>query len=255
MRKKKQQEGKGGSAIAGDPLSPRLTPADVQQKEFRLAFRGYNERDVDAFLDHVTEELGAYLEENRRLRDQVSAAEPSAQALPAEDAASQGEPPEEAEVLVARAREEAAVIVADARSQAERIVADASVATSGPQPDPSSAAPDPRATLAPFLSRERGFLQDLGRLVQGHAEDIRGMVQAARGSRVAEPGERPAGADGRPEADAASATPIAVPEAEPGDEPTEAERTTVGATGEPSQEDEGDPERQRSLRELFWGED
>ena len=36
----------------------RIAPADVQQVEFRLAFRGYNERDVDAFLDRITEGLG-----------------------------------------------------------------------------------------------------------------------------------------------------------------------------------------------------
>ena len=45
-----------GSAT-GPPGAPtvRLTPVDVQQKEFRLAVRGYNEREVDQFLDEVTE--------------------------------------------------------------------------------------------------------------------------------------------------------------------------------------------------------
>ena len=62
MRKKKRQE----EAQAGG--DHRLTPVDVQQVEFRLAFRGYSERDVDAFLDRVTEDLSAYLEENERLR-------------------------------------------------------------------------------------------------------------------------------------------------------------------------------------------
>ena len=46
----------------------RITPEEVQQVEFRLAFRGYNERDVDAFLDRITEGLSSYLEELERLR-------------------------------------------------------------------------------------------------------------------------------------------------------------------------------------------
>jgi DivIVA domain-containing protein len=49
----------------------RITPEEVQQVEFRLAFRGYNERDVDAFLDRITEGLSSYLEELERLRPVV----------------------------------------------------------------------------------------------------------------------------------------------------------------------------------------
>ena len=47
MRKRRKQ------AETGAPqLEPkRVSPVDIQQKEFRLAMRGYNERDVDQFLD------------------------------------------------------------------------------------------------------------------------------------------------------------------------------------------------------------
>jgi DivIVA domain-containing protein len=45
----------------------RTTPTDVQQVQFRLAFRGYNERDVDAFLDAHRGSRGVQ-EENERLR-------------------------------------------------------------------------------------------------------------------------------------------------------------------------------------------
>ncbi|MGE5136474.1 MAG: DivIVA domain-containing protein [Gemmatimonadota bacterium] len=47
-----------------------LTPADVQAKRFtetRL-FRGYDELEVDDFLDEVAATLAALLEENQRLR-------------------------------------------------------------------------------------------------------------------------------------------------------------------------------------------
>ena len=53
------------------PGGSSLTPVDVQQVQFRLAFRGYNEGDVDAFLDRVTEDLTARIEERERLLRRV----------------------------------------------------------------------------------------------------------------------------------------------------------------------------------------
>ncbi len=56
-----------------------LTPQDVQQKEFRQQFRGYNEVEVDAFLDEVEVELGRLFAENEDLRQRLaqSAAQPA----------------------------------------------------------------------------------------------------------------------------------------------------------------------------------
>ncbi|MGK5682723.1 DivIVA domain-containing protein [Actinoplanes sp. URMC 104] len=51
-----------------------LTPADVHNVAFKkpaIGKRGYDEEDVDAFLDEVEQELTRLLEENRALHDQV----------------------------------------------------------------------------------------------------------------------------------------------------------------------------------------
>ena len=136
----------------------RITPEEVQQVEFRLAFRGYNERDVDAFLDRITEGLSSYREELDRLG--------SGSGLPpAAVAGSSGD----ADAIVARARAEADEIVRHAQEQAAGIRA-AAGAGSG----------DARGAVAPFLNRERDFLQSLGGLVQTHAEEIKQMVMAIR---------------------------------------------------------------------------
>jgi DivIVA domain-containing protein len=45
-----------------------LTPADVANKQFKIAFRGYSLDEVDAFLDEVEGELGRLLRENNDLR-------------------------------------------------------------------------------------------------------------------------------------------------------------------------------------------
>ena len=49
--------------------TPARRPADIQQKEFGVSrFGGYNMRDVDEFLDQVTEAMSGLCGENERLR-------------------------------------------------------------------------------------------------------------------------------------------------------------------------------------------
>ncbi len=225
MRRKRSQKKDQGSA-SGDR---RVSPADVQTVEFRLAFRGYHERDVDAFLDRVTEDLASYIDENRRLRE--------ANDLPPAALSPDG-PLGEAEAAVARAREEAAAIVRNAEARAAALGAGRG---------------DPRAAVAPFLNREREFLQSLGTLVQDHAEEIKRMVLALK-AMVGEPAPAVAdaysGEEGTEEEEIseveAAYEPITVAEAEAPDEPDEAGEETGSVVSR---------ESQRSLRELFWGED
>lgn len=252
----------------------RITPEEVQQVEFRLAFRGYNERDVDAFLDRITEGLSSYLEELERLR---------LVGQPLQGVAgSTGDAGE----MVARARAEADEIVRRAHEQAAGIRAAAGAGSS-----------DTRGVVAPFLNQEREFLQSLGGLVQTHAEEIKQMVLAIRERAEAPPmpdGERSAARpssrpDVRPSipSDAAGERATASAEAPeviepasaaeirerlqasespvvigPGDEDdlqSEATPPIVVESGtEPVFSRDGAPateRRERSLRELFWGED
>jgi cell division initiation protein len=50
-----------------------VTPEDIQNKEFREAFRGYNEDDVDTFLDEVAVEFSRLYHENQRMKVQLAA--------------------------------------------------------------------------------------------------------------------------------------------------------------------------------------
>ena len=240
MRRKKGQEQE--TPVRGDG---RITPQDVQQVEFRLAFRGYNERDVDAFLDRVTEDLASYLEEAERSRGFApGATDPVSSSTT------------EATEILERAREEAARIVRQAEEEAEAIRAAA-----GP---PGG---DARAAVAPFLSREREFLQSLGSLVQSHAEEIRQMIMAVRARTESQgPEEHPSSppspdGDREPSATLAGADdPIVLPDEDGSSE------TGAGGSGAPAVADgssepavtaENRPAepRERSLRELFWGEE
>src|SRR2546427_3821326 len=90
--------------------APRITPEDIQAKEFRIArFRGYKERDVDEFLDQLTLAWGSVLEENRRLRG--AGAPAVIGSPPAVGATDPGEAGRRADDIVQRAREEADRIV------------------------------------------------------------------------------------------------------------------------------------------------
>jgi DivIVA domain-containing protein len=166
-KKKREAEEAGfGEEQADASERQRMTPVDVQQKVFRLAFRGYNEGDVDQFLDDVTETLAALHEENKRLREQLQ--EGGGTPTGATAAAQR-----QAGAIVRQAREEAARIAGGAEGGRE---AGAGVAGAAP---PS------------FLVRERAFLQQIASLVQDHARSLKDEARRLREAPApaSEPGE------------------------------------------------------------------
>ena len=281
--------GKRSDVGTGDGLAApaRLTPIDIQQKEFRVSrFGGYKMRDVDEFLDQITDAFSALTAEVERLRAGGGGAVVGSPDL--DDVARQ------ADELIARARAEAARITAEARASR----AAAAVSLGGPQ--------DQSAVNA-FISREREFLQSLAGLVQEHAETVKGMAKSTRAAARPAPSEAPASetsaaaeptqpAAAEPTATAEGAprkaepTPAATPSAAgPPRVAAAAAETPTGAdaSGRTSRPDaagpvaqpeptrvpdseatvridepapaaarsDGDAEGDRSLRELFWGED
>src|SRR3990167_8569652 len=53
----------------------RITPLDIQQKQFPVKFRGFDVEEVYAFLEVVMEEMEDILRENVSLKEQVHRAE------------------------------------------------------------------------------------------------------------------------------------------------------------------------------------
>ncbi|MFQ5574004.1 MAG: DivIVA domain-containing protein [Terriglobia bacterium] len=47
----------------------RITPLDIHHKEFRRALRGYNEEEVDAFLDELAAEFERFYKENAEVKE------------------------------------------------------------------------------------------------------------------------------------------------------------------------------------------
>ena len=239
--RKKDEATESGSEWSR-PASGRVNPLDVQQKEFHVTRVGvgYRMREVDEFLDQVTDTLSALIAENEQLR-----------------ASSGGAP--------------------------------ATTATALGPPGGDTATGD-RGAVDAFIQQEKGFLQDLGGLVQAHAEELRSMIRAARAASppvasaqeepvrvveaepVAEPvveaepvaeaepvteGEEPAATEPVDE------TPSFEPLASDEEEVAEPAATTGVIAEEPIRLEDPEPARSRrseekggdSLRELFWGEE
>ena len=49
----------------------RITPLDIQQKEFSTRFRGFDVEEVDSFLELIREEMEELLRENANLREEA----------------------------------------------------------------------------------------------------------------------------------------------------------------------------------------
>ncbi|MGH2597106.1 MAG: DivIVA domain-containing protein [Actinomycetota bacterium] len=264
---KKDQTPEDAQDFAGMPAPTTITSADIQQKEFAVSrFGGYRMRDVDEFLDRVTESMTKLADENQRLRSATGL--PAAVVSPAIGAPDLVDTSRQADEIIARARAEAAKIVQDAR--------EAAVTAAGSPADPGTDAG--RAAVAAFLSQERDFLQNLATLVQGHAESLKGMAKASRASRanaapVAAPAPAPEPESSKAAPDVASVGPATqpmqvvrpssppapstpTPEAEAPtsirvEEPATASVGVGDAEDDTGKGDGGD----RTLRELFWGEE
>ncbi|MCA1834260.1 MAG: DivIVA domain-containing protein [Actinomycetota bacterium] len=114
-----------------------LTPQEIQTREFREAFRGYNQDDVDEFLDAIAEEFGRVSAEGQRLRIQTAALQQEVARLRdstqeevgrARDAVKgevKGEAKEEMKRALVAAQSAAESLLQEARGKADEILADA----------------------------------------------------------------------------------------------------------------------------------
>jgi DivIVA domain-containing protein len=152
---------------------------------------------------------------------------------------------EEVDDFLDRVTEAVALLLEDQRRLREQ-------APGAPAPAPAAPASGtaPPADLSPFLHRERTFLRELAQIIQNHAEAMKGMVQATRAGLP--PPEAPAPPAKAAETEQRDATVIPeAAEAETSDTAVLSEGVSAGA--EASFGQSGD--RERSLKELFWGED
>ena len=50
----------------------KLTPLDIQQQQFKIRFRGFDVREVDAFLEQIADDFESLQSNNVSLQDEIS---------------------------------------------------------------------------------------------------------------------------------------------------------------------------------------
>lgn len=104
-----------------------LTPMDIHNKEFKKAFRGYKEDEVDEFLDKVIADYERLYKENGELKERVSIDKERIESYTSMEKSLQNTlliAQTTAEDIVANARKKAELIIKEAEDQARKIIED-----------------------------------------------------------------------------------------------------------------------------------
>ncbi|GMA61818.1 DivIVA domain-containing protein [Alicyclobacillus fastidiosus] len=105
-----------------------LSPIDIHNKEFGRSFRGYNEDEVDDFLERVIQDYEGLIRANKQLEEDMNRLnEKLAHYNSLEDSLSKSilVAQETAEEVKSNARKEAQLIIREAEKNADRIVSEA----------------------------------------------------------------------------------------------------------------------------------
>src|SRR5437763_11938206 len=156
-----------------------LTPEDVQNKRFTtVRFKeGYDEEEVDAFLDEVEAELRRLLGENDQLRrapKPAAAAAPAPAptpppAAPAAPPVREEQPQEAALRTLLLAQRTADEAIAEAKAEAEQIVSSARMKASAMEAE----AQQQRAAAVADLQRQRTALESQIDALRGFEREYR----------------------------------------------------------------------------------
>jgi DivIVA domain-containing protein len=218
-----------------------LTPSDVANKQFKIAFRGYSLDEVDAFLDEVEGELGRLLRENSDLRGGAPAPSPTAVEAPPAAVAAPQQPVElppsapvaagetegaalrtllmaqrTADEAVAEARREADQILAAARERAGKVDEEVAARVDAAMGDLEQRRRQLEAQIEDLRAFEREYRTRLKAYLESQLQDLHGRgADDSAGSGVPAAARTAAIGMTKPPAGPAAAAPAAAPSAAP----------------------------------------
>lgn len=102
-----------------------LTPLDIHNKEFNKSFRGYDEDEVNEFLDQIIKDMEILMKEKREMEEKLAAvSERLGHFTNIEETLSKSilVAQETAEEVKTNARKEAQLIIKEAEKNADRII-------------------------------------------------------------------------------------------------------------------------------------
>lgn len=103
----------------------KITPLEIQQRRFRVRFRGFDVREVDAFLEQVSETMEALEAKNRALNTEIQQLGKECRAFTDREQTFKQALDNSQQVLERmneNARQSAEVIVSDAEVKAEKLL-------------------------------------------------------------------------------------------------------------------------------------
>lgn len=138
----------------------RITPLDIQQKQFPMKFRGFDVEEVYAFLEVIREEMEELLRENASLKEAVQRAENQIKEFKDMESTLR-ETLMTAQNMVedykTNARKEAELLVREAEMRAETLLKDAQEKVIKIHED-----------IVDLKGIRRHFKEELKRLIEGH---------------------------------------------------------------------------------------
>ncbi|HNR05189.1 MAG TPA: DivIVA domain-containing protein [Bacillota bacterium] len=105
-----------------------ITPMDIRNKEFKKAFKGYKEDEVDEFLDKVVADYERIYRENGELKDRIAIDNDRIESYNSMEKSLQSTlliAQTTAEDIVANARKKAEMIINEAEDQGRKIIEEA----------------------------------------------------------------------------------------------------------------------------------
>ena len=142
----------------------KVTPVDIQQKRFHVGFRGYDQTEVETFLDLVRDEMETLVREMAELREFRQDYDERVRELAAKEETVKNTmlmTQKLVEDLKENARKEAALIIKDAEVRSQQIVGESQQEKVALEAD-----------IINLKRRKHHFLQDLKKVVQMHLEMV-----------------------------------------------------------------------------------
>lgn len=105
-----------------------MTPMDIRNKEFKKGFRGYNEEEVDLFIDKVVSDYEKLYKENIELKDKLNLINERLDSYSEIEKTLQSTlvvAQKTAEDIISNARKEAEMIIKESEENRKKIIADA----------------------------------------------------------------------------------------------------------------------------------
>ena len=138
----------------------RITPLDIQQKQFPMKFRGFDVEEVYAFLEIVREEMEDLLRENASLKEQVHRSENQIKEYRDMETTLR-------ETLMT-AQQMVEEYKTNARKEAELLIREAEIKADGVMKEAQDKVVKIHEDIVDLKGIRRHFKEELKRLIEGH---------------------------------------------------------------------------------------